>query len=94
MFEWLENLGYNRNLFPTRSRNFVLTIHSDTELPVTVQDATQTDLDTRTTLLIIEKFGQELKKSKSGYRLLYTFSDKVSGFTYAIQNTKNRKLNI
>jgi hypothetical protein len=41
---------------------------------VTVRDAVQTDLDTRTNLLIIEKYGQELE-NKKGYKLLYTYSE-------------------
>ena len=57
MFELLENLGYDKELYPTRSRCFVLTFHSSSELTVTVRDAIQTDLDTRTNLLILDKFG-------------------------------------
>jgi hypothetical protein len=58
MFKWLQDLGYDRSLFPTRSRLFVLTIHSEKKLPLTVRDAMQTDLDARTSLLIMNKFGQ------------------------------------
>ena len=72
-----------------------MSIHSDHPVNITVQDAVQTDLDQRTSLLVMEKFGHELKKSKSGkYRLLYTFSDKIFGYTYAIQNLKDRELKI
>lgn len=39
-----------------------------------MRDAVQTDLDARTNLLIIEKFGQELE-NKKGYKILYTFSE-------------------
>ena len=53
----LENLGYDRDLCSVRSRCFVLTLHSSSEVAVTVRDAVQTDLDTRTNLLIIEKYG-------------------------------------
>ena len=91
MFQWLENLGYDRDLYSVRSRTFVLSVHSEKDVEVNVRDAVQTDIDQRTTLLVIEKFGQEIKKSKSGYRLLYTFSDKIYGYSYAIQNTKPNK---
>ena len=94
MFKWLEDLGYDRGLFPTRSRLFVLSIHSDKLLPLTVQDAMQTDLDARTMLLVMDKFGQEMKRSKAGYNLLYTFSDKIFGYSYAVQNTKNKKIKV
>ena len=72
----------------------MLSLHSDNFVQLDVRDATQTDLDTRVNLLIIDKFGQELKNSKRGYRLLYSFSDKISGYSYAIQNTKNRQLKV
>lgn len=57
VWQWLENLGYDRELYSIRSRCFVLTLHSTSEVAVTVRDAVQTDLDTRTNLLIIEKYG-------------------------------------
>jgi hypothetical protein len=74
VWQWLENLGYDRELYSIRSRCFVLTLHSTSEVAVTVRDAVQTDLDTRTNLLIIERYGQELE-NKKGYKLLYTFSE-------------------
>jgi len=40
-----------------RSRCFILTFHSAIEVSVTVRDAIQTDLDARTNLLVIDKFG-------------------------------------
>jgi hypothetical protein len=71
---WLENLGYDRDLYSVRSRCIILTLHSEIELSVTVRDAIQTDLDNRTNILIIEKYGQELEV-KPGFRTLYTFSE-------------------
>lgn len=52
----------------------MLTFHSNMDLSVSVRDAIQTDLDTRTNLLIIDKFGQELESTPT-YRILYTFSE-------------------
>ena len=42
-----------------------------------MHDAIGTDLDVRTNLLIIEKYGQELYTSKSGFKLLYSFADQI-----------------
>jgi hypothetical protein len=39
MFEWLENLGYDSNLHPVRSRNYVLSLHSVHPIDLKVQDA-------------------------------------------------------
>lgn len=85
LYRWLENLGYDTELYPVRSRLFHLSLHSQGKpVHVEVRDATQTDLDTRVNLMVVEKFGQEVKNSKSGYRLLYSFSDKTFGYTYAV----------
>lgn len=35
-----------------------------------------------------------MKKSKAGFRLLYTFSDKIFGYSYAVQNTRNKKIKV
>ena len=91
MYDWLYNLGFDNQLFPVRSRLFTLTIHSSELLECKVKDAVQTDLDQRASLLVVEKFGQEIKKSEKGYRVLYTVSDKIFGYTYAIQNITNHK---
>ena len=32
--------------------------------------------------------------NKTGFKLLYSFTDKIYGFSYAIQNTKNRKIRV
>lgn len=83
VWQWLENLGYDRDLYSVRSRCFMLTCHSAHEVSVTVRDAVQTDLDTRTNLLVIDKFGQELE-NKKGYKLFYTFSEQVNAYSYAV----------
>lgn len=41
-----------------------MSVHSEHPVVVDVRDAVQTDLDQRTTLLVMEKFGHEVKKSK------------------------------
>lgn len=59
MLGWLENLGYDTDLNSIRSRNFVMTFHSNNPLDISSKDATQTDLDNRSNVLINEKFGVE-----------------------------------
>jgi len=85
IFEWFENLGYDRDLYPIRSRCFVLSLHSSNELDLQVRDAIQTDLDARTNLLIAEKFGQFLEQ-KPAYDILYTFSEQILAYSYFVTN--------
>ena len=74
MFKWLAALGYDQDLYSIKSRCFMLTFHSNIDLSVSVRDAIQTDLDTRTNLLTVDRFGQELEVTNT-YRILYTFSE-------------------
>jgi len=96
VWDWLENLGYDRELYPIRSRTFILSFHSDTELAVTVKDAVPTDLDNKTNALIVERFGQEAE-NKRGVKVLYAFSQyflyeiyiyirQVHAYSYGILN--------
>lgn len=83
---WLENLGYDQDLYSVRSRCFVLTLHSETELAVTVRDAVQTDLDNRCNIAILATYGQESDKSQH-YKSLYTFSEQIHAYSYGVLNT-------
>ncbi len=74
IWNWLENLGYDLDLYSLRSRVFILTLHCEQELAVTVRDSIQTDLDNRTNIAILAKYGQELE-SKRGFATFYTFSE-------------------
>ena len=42
---------------------------------------------------MIEKFGQELE-AKKNYKVLYTFSEQIHGYSYAIQNLSNAALDV
>ena len=56
-----------------------------------MHDAVQTDLDFRVNLLIVGKFGQELEVTEK-YRLLYSYSEAILGYTYVVQNISQRLL--
>ena len=57
MMEWLLKLGYDIDLFPIRSRNFGLTLHSNNPVEITIKNAVKTDIDSRANVLISKKFG-------------------------------------
>jgi len=70
-----------------------MTFHSKEEVAVSVRDSVNTDLDVRANLLIMDKFGQEMKVT-STYRILYTFSEQVLAFSYAVQNLLNKPIDV
>lgn len=85
MFEWLNRLGYDEQLFPTKCRCFMLSVHSDQALSLKAHDAISTDVDARANLLIAEKFGQFLEQ-KPAYDILFTFSEQILGYSYFVIN--------
>lgn len=90
---WLDSLGYDRELYSIRSRCFILTFHSETEISITVRDAIQTDLDARTNVQFIDKFGKELE-SRGGVKCLYYFSPKTHCYTYGICNELSQAVEV
>ena len=59
---WLNLLGYDAELYPLRSRCFMLTFHSDTPISVSVRDALNTDLNNKVNKIILKTLGDEIKK--------------------------------
>ena len=49
-----------------------MTLHSEHEISVTVRDAIQTDLDNRSNILLIQKYGINMEVKK-GIRAFYVF---------------------
>ena len=62
--QWLNLLGYDSELYPLRSRCFMLTFHSDTPISVSVRDALNTDLNSKVNKLILKSLGEEIKRKK------------------------------
>lgn len=93
VWSWLESLGYDRELYSVRSRCFILTFHSVTEISVTVRDAIQTDLDNRTNILLIERQGTELD-SKTGVRCFYYLSKKTHNYSYGVYNEQSQAIEV
>jgi len=85
IWKWFELLGYDRDLYSVRSRCFILTIHSENEVNVTVRDAIQTDLDTRANILLIQKFGVNMEVKK-GIRAFYVFHKDAHAYSYGVIN--------
>ena len=58
VFEWLNKLGYDKDLYSVKSRHFNITFHSKTlagegQMEVKIRDAINTDIDNVATKLIL-----------------------------------------
>ena len=60
-------------------------------LSIFVRDAIRKDLDTRTSLLIVERFGQEFGVTPL-YRTLKTLSEQILVYSYAVKNISSLRL--
>lgn len=63
MLLWLGKLGYklvNSRFISERSRMFVMTIHSEHQVQMTVHDSLLSDIEFKSNELIIKEFGREI----------------------------------
>jgi hypothetical protein len=57
IMELFDKLGYNEKLFSHRTRIFMISIHSEKPINISIKDALVDNIDFTTTKLIIKKFG-------------------------------------
>jgi hypothetical protein len=62
MWRTLEALGYDRDFFSIKSRCFIMTLHCDSPIHISVRDATFSNIDKITTNLLLQKFGVQSSK--------------------------------
>jgi calpain-15 len=85
VWDWLNALGYDRDFFSVKSRVFVLTVHSLQRLKLTVRDATDSNLDKISTLILLKKFGRK-KNDQPELDLLSLVETDAAAFTYGVFN--------
>jgi len=92
VWTWLEKLGYDRDLYSLRSRLFCINFHSRIlevgggSVEVRVRDAVLTDIDNRTTEMVLEKVGHKEDQGEN-YEIVTYFSQAAQIYTYGIRNT-------
>jgi hypothetical protein len=91
IWNWLEKLGYDRDLFSVRSRLFNLTVQSrcldgDSPVEMRIRDAIETDIDSKTNEMVVSQFGDQ-EATGDGYTLSCKFSKSVYSFSYTMTNT-------
>ena len=90
---WLKNLGYDDDLFPLKSRNFMLTFHSDIPISVCARDNISTDLNKKIDKLIIKTMGEKIKSKKDISVFLYQ-SKMSSIFSFGCLNEGNESYKV
>lgn len=71
-------LGFDDRLFAFRTRPFMLSIHADIKLQITVKDALEENIDLVVSRLMLRKFGKNIATEESKIRM----DDQVCGFYY------------
>ena len=85
---WLEALGYDNDLYPLKSRCFMLTFHSDIPISVSARDALSTDLNKKIDKLVIKSMGEKIKSKKD--ISIFQYQSKISNvFSYGCLNEGN-----
>ena len=75
----MENLGYDKDFDPMRSRCFNLTFHSDNLIKVDAKDSLNNDLNYKINNMILKIFGKEAlndnKENKNVYSAIEYHSE-------------------
>ena len=91
--KWLNYLGYDDDLYPIKSRCFMLTFHSDIPININARDAINTDLNKKIDKLIIKSFGEKVKNKK--YISVFQYQSKISNiFSYGCLNEGNEAFKV
>ena len=95
VWRWFEKWGYDKDLYSTESRCFMLTIHSGQPISIQIEEANpKKDYDNLVHKMILERFGEELESRPSVYRVLNKFSEQSYTFTYGIENIGQRAIEV
>ncbi len=68
----MQNLGYDKDLYPIKSRNFVLSIHSDNAIKVEPKDCLNNDLNSQVNNMILKIFGKEAHNDNKDNKNVYS----------------------
>lgn len=72
----------------------MLTVHSMNAIAISIEEASQqNDYDLIVNNLILERFG-EVQEDRGNYKLLQKFSDQSYTFSYGVENTGKKPLEI
>ena len=93
------NLGNNKQLFSFQSRVFVLIVHSEESINLTIKEAFKENIDFVANKLLIRKFGKLVESSEAGKKTqvkllhrhsygVYNHTDKYITATLDLRNRK------
>jgi len=66
----MQNLGYDKDLYPMKSRNYVLSIHSDNALKIDAKDCLNNDLNYQVNNMILKIFGKEAQNDNKDNKIV------------------------
>ena len=90
---WFKALGYDDDLYPLKSRCFMLTFHSDIPISVSARDALSTDLNKKIDKLIIKNMGEKIKNKKD--ISVFQYQSKISNiFSFGCLNEGNEPFRV
>ena len=90
---WFKFLGYDDDLYPLRSRCFMMTFHSDIPINVSARDAISTDLNKKIDKLVIKTFGEKIKNKKD--ISVFQYQSKISNIcSYGCLNEGNEPFKV
>ena len=71
IYKWLNKLGYDKDLYPLKSRCFMIAFHTESSIKVSVYNTLETKLYSKVERLILSTNGKKIKEKKDIIVLQY-----------------------
>ena len=93
--EWLNNLGYDNDLYCRESRNFNITIHCNNPFTVKSIDSISSGINGKLNKILLNFFGEEIKGNNNDVSIVYLKSKLVESIiTLGCKNNTMKRLKV
>jgi Calpain family cysteine protease/Calpain large subunit, domain III len=90
IWNWLENLGYDRDFYSVRSRLYFLSVHSESQFEVITRKNVFC-IEEQAYVYLIQNYGTEIE-SKGGVKVFYYLFQDVHCYLYGVFNSQDQAI--
>ena len=99
MWDWLNRLGYDQDLYSLKSRVIVVTWHSEAPINVSTQDALNTGIDQKVNRMLLDIMMREIGWkdefiAKDGWKVVNYFNEDAYSYSVGVINEQDEEREI
>ena len=90
IWDWLYKLGYSNDLYCEKSRNFILTIHSNVSVSINTRECLGCEINSMVNKILMKNFGNKFTNKKQGTIVPIMYRSKLNGIVSVGCENKSR----